>query len=845
MLWIGNRKKGRLGGGVHFASQDSPSLALRVRQMQRLVVIGAFIILVAVITKIPSLGDPTGRYDIDSEDIPQQNFRTVFTFDAENLEETRVAREAAANEVPYYYRVASVTVADQMTSLSDTKIAALKTVERLQQVDVAIGNALLESTSAQSKKAVVENALVQLVEGWKKDDPLFTDYPEAPVLLPWLMPDLDTVPSRDFGDEGGKASSVESTEEEARPTIDLIKPEADAAAYSNFAPLATLAENGLRYILVRGIRQPDSLTMMEGADGVQAVILRGSSGISELEGREELPQDEILTPDTAREALRAYISGQALKLATESGATQIEWTQISTAAFEMAATGIVETLGLDSMVRDGEMESARKAVEPITRPILARQVIQREGAKWTAQTRNDVKAWWDEREKRQEGPRAVFLRPLLANCVFVALMLLALLRAMPLLLTPKVSPQRSTNLVLLIMCSTLILGRIVSTFELPGLIVPLTAGAILLTILTNARLAVLASALTAVLLSIQYTRDWQLLIVSISMAFAGISSLYLVRRRGDMAGAAAKATLVGLLTFLAITLASGESIDRVTFDSLAMVAMNGALCLFVVPGLLSPLERLFGITTDIQLLEYSDLNNEILSRVAIEVPATYAHSLMLGQLAEAAADAIGANGLLARVCAYYHDVGKLKRPEYFIENQTGHNIHDDLSPRLSARAICAHVTEGAEMAREFHLPQPIINGILEHHGTTLIGFFHQQALDQQKHGDVREEDYRYPGPKPQSRETAILMICDAVESGVRSIKNPNEERVREFIDKIVQARSADRQFDECDLTLKMLDVIGEVLTKRMLTALHTRISYPEKAAEGDTDNVIPMSGGRE
>ena len=245
------------------------------------------------------------------------------------------------------------------------------------------------------------------------------------------------------------------------------------------------------------------------------------------------------------------------------------------------------------------------------------------------------------------------------------------------------------------------------------------------------------------------------------------------------------------------------------------------------------------------MLEYSDLNNPLLGRLAIEVPATYAHSLAMGQLAEAAADAIGANGLMARVSAYYHDIGKLRRPEYFSENQAGYNIHDELSPRLSARAIASHVTEGVEIGREYHLPQPIIRGILEHHGTMLISFFYQQAQEQSKHGDVREEDFRYPGPKPQSPETAILMICDGVESGVRSIKNPNEERVREFVAKIIQARAADRQFDECDLTLKKLDVIGDVLAKRIMTGMHARVAYPERPPSKDASNVIRIKGARE
>jgi putative nucleotidyltransferase with HDIG domain len=331
------------------------------------------------------------------------------------------------------------------------------------------------------------------------------------------------------------------------------------------------------------------------------------------------------------------------------------------------------------------------------------------------------------------------------------------------------------------------------------------------------------------------------------MCLAGVFSIRVVRRRSDMARASVKATVIGFVAVSAYLLAMGTLFSEDALRMLLLIGLNGLLCLFLVPGLLSPLERVFGITTDIQLLEYSDLNNEILSRMAIEIPATNAHSQRLGQLAEAAADAIGANGLLAQVCAYYHDIGKLKRPEYFAENQTGVNIHDDLSPRLSARAIASHVLEGAEMAREMHLPKPIVDGILEHHGTSLISFFYQEALAQQKHGDVREEDFRYPGPKPQRRETAILMICDAAESGVRTIKNPNEERIREFVDKIVKARADDGQFDECDLTLKDLDTIKEIVTSRLVSFAHERIAYPDQKEEKDTrpPNVVALRGGQE
>jgi putative nucleotidyltransferase with HDIG domain len=453
-----------------------------------------------------------------------------------------------------------------------------------------------------------------------------------------------------------------------------------------------------------------------------------------------------------------------------------------------------------------------------------------------------VTEYWDKSRSISQQPGSIF-GPLAANIVFVSLLLLALYRAVAVLAPKRLHAYKSLNIMMLIITGTVVLGRIVLVFAPTGLLIPVAASAILLTILTNARLAAISSILISVLLSIQYTQDWRLIMVTGGMSFTGIMSIYRVRKRRDMTSAAIKATLVGLLVVVAISLSANGLIGIKTIELLLLVCLNGLICAFLVPGLLSPLEHLFGITTDIQLLEYSDLNNEILNRLAIQVPATYAHSMMMGQLAETACDAIGANGLLARVCAYYHDIGKLRRPEYFSENQTGYNIHDDMSPRLSARAIASHVTEGVELAREFHLPQPIIRGILEHHGTLLISFFYQQALDQQKHGDVREEDFRYPGPKPQNRETAILMICDAVESGVRTIKHPTEDRVRDFVDKIIQSRSVDRQFDECDLTLKQLDTIGSVLTKQVLSTHHTRVSYPEKPAQEEASNVIHMSSG--
>jgi len=568
---------------------------------------------------------------------------------------------------------------------------------------------------------------------------------------------------------------------------------------------------------------------------------------------EELALGEVPSVEAAEDLLRARIVEKAKLLASQAPEEPLDWAKLHGAAFEMARPGIVDTLFFDRVYTEGARELARTTVEPVMKEIQVGEVIQRAGERWSEQSRSDVKTYWGILQSDQK-PYSRVLGAIVAHMIFAALALAFLRKAMPLLYSRRHKKAtgfsrdafRDLDLVLLLMCAALVIGRVVYYFEPSGFLIPINAIAILVAILINVRLAAMASVITAGLVSIQYGYDWRLLVVGSAMSLASVVSIYKVRRRSDMTRAVLQGAAVGLLVMLAITLATDSLFTETALRRFALIVMNGAMCLLIVPGLLAPLERVFGITTDIQLLEYSDLNNEALSRLAIEVPATYAHSLMLGQLAEAAADAIGANGLLARVCAYYHDIGKLRRPEYFSENQTGVNIHDELSPRLSARAIAAHATQGVEIAREFHLPKPIIDGIREHHGTCLIGFFYHQAMEKQKHGDVRQEDFRYPGPKPSSRETGILMICDAVESGVRSIKNPNEERVREFVDKIITSRSADRQFDDCHLTLKELDIICEVLAQRVLSAAHTRVAYPDTSRdERQANNVIPMSGGPE
>jgi len=264
------------------------------------------------------------------------------------------------------------------------------------------------------------------------------------------------------------------------------------------------------------------------------------------------------------------------------------------------------------------------------------------------------------------------------------------------------------------------------------------------------------------------------------------------------------------------------------YDALAGVA--GGLTVSMVVALLLPVfEHLFSVVTDIRLLELSNQNLPLLRTLALEAPGSYQHSLMLGHLAEAAAEAIGADSLLARVSGYYHDIGKTKMPDYFIENQAkGFNRHDRLEPSMSALIIAAHVKEGVEMARRARLPEPIVTAIREHHGTKLIRYFYQKAVAKADpaEGEVAETEYRYPGPRPSTRILGILMIADAVEAASRTLVDPTPAKIRAMVRQIVDDCLRDGQFDECDLTMRDLTLIVDTLERTVTTVFHHRIDYP-------------------
>ena len=295
--------------------------------------------------------------------------------------------------------------------------------------------------------------------------------------------------------------------------------------------------------------------------------------------------------------------------------------------------------------------------------------------------------------------------------------------------------------------------------------------------------------------------------------------------------------------FLAVTnilvVTAFSLVEQRELSAMAQLAgaglINAALSVALAIGSSAVLGNVFGIMTVFQLLELANPSNRLLRRLLLETPGTYHHSVMVGNLAERAAETIGADPLLARVAAYYHDIGKTKNPLAFIENQAGaRNIHDDLHAETSARIISGHIRDGIDLAYEHNLPVQVIGFIPQHHGTSVMSFFHDKALREVggREDLIDERTYRYPGPKPQSREAAIIMLADGVEASVRSLDDKDEASIRAMVDRIVDARLADGQLDDAELTLKNITQIKEAFVAQLLGMYHSRIKYP--------DNVVPM-----
>jgi putative nucleotidyltransferase with HDIG domain len=387
---------------------------------------------------------------------------------------------------------------------------------------------------------------------------------------------------------------------------------------------------------------------------------------------------------------------------------------------------------------------------------------------------------------------------------------------------------------------TLVVMKLVSLSAEAGVsslmyLVPIAAGAMMIKMLFNEELAVVSTvifALSAALIFNEQTTGNFNFIMSLYVLFngiAGIAFLGRTQQRSKILQAGFFVSFIAILTVASVLLLQNGKFTswQIGLD-LGCGAVSGFISAVLTLGLLPVIESSFNILSVTKLIELSNPNHPILRKVLMEAPGTYHHSIMVANLSEAACESIGANGLLARVGSYYHDVGKTKRPHFFIENQMNmENPHDKIAPQLSKTIITAHPYDGADMLRANKIPKEIIDIAEQHHGTTLLKYFFHKA-SQLTDKEISETDFRYPGPKAQTKEVAIIGISDAVEAAVRSLSRPTPIKIDQIIRKIINDRLEDGQFDECDLTLKELDTVAKTLSETLQGIFHSRIEYPEE-----------------
>lgn len=358
-------------------------------------------------------------------------------------------------------------------------------------------------------------------------------------------------------------------------------------------------------------------------------------------------------------------------------------------------------------------------------------------------------------------------------------------------------------------------------------VIPMTIAAMLFTIIFDGRIAFIATVTLTLLAGIILSNNLPFVIANLFVASLAIYTVRRLRERTQLLWSIV--AIIAGYVFVILTFELIKFSDWTTLlDKILFASTNGFLSPLLTYGLLIVIEKTFKITTNLTLLELLDFNHKLLNHLAMNAPGTFKHSVDVGNLAVAAADAIGANSLLARVGAYYHDVGKVTKPTYFIENQLGgENKHHKLAPRLSAMIITSHVKDGIRMAKEYKLPQVVADFIPMHHGRSRVEFFYQQALKQTDNPqEVNEEDYRYPGPRPNTKETGLLMIAEAVEAASRSVSSPTPQRIETLIDSIIETRIKDGDLDECPLTFRELTTVKDAMIPVLLGSLHKRIEYP-------------------
>ncbi len=470
-------------------------------------------------------------------------------------------------------------------------------------------------------------------------------------------------------------------------------------------------------------------------------------------------------------------------------------------------------------------QEAKEAVEPVERTIRQGEIIVRQGEVVTEEHLLLLE------EVGLKRPQVNF-RTILGLTLIVIIMLSIVVYYLHHFQSSFLEQEEILILISILSVMILILARVFTLLALddPWLLIPVASVSMLITILINSHLALVIIAALSFLVGIVSGGG----LVSVAVAFvggiAGIFSVSRVSQRSDLVRAGFYVGLASALTAIGFSLTDSPislfNVLKLSF----MGIINGVIAAILTNGFLPFLENYLGMVSAIKLLELSNPNHPLLRRLLMEAPGTYHHSVIIGNLAEAAAENVGADSLLTRVGAYYHDIGKIKRPYFFTENQLGsRNPHDKITPNLSTLIIKSHVKDGVELAVKYRLPEPIIDIIHQHHGTSLVSFFYEEAKHDQNYKHIEEQDFCYEGPKPRTKEAALIMLADIVEAKVRSesFDHSNQGRIEGIIQEMIKEKLYRGQLDHCDLTLKELDQIKESFVKVFSGIFHQRVEYPD------------------
>jgi putative nucleotidyltransferase with HDIG domain len=536
---------------------------------------------------------------------------------------------------------------------------------------------------------------------------------------------------------------------------------------------------------------------------------------------------EVLSLDEARDVATAKLRAEA---------SAIEERALAPFLSDMVTTNLI----LNGALTEARREEAAERIEPLIVRIPKGKMLLRRGEVVSEDAARTLEGFHVARREVTSG------KALLGNLLFTALLLFFMSRYVFLYQRSYRMERHLFALMVVMMVIGLLADRafmwlvehVVDTLQMmpyadPSFyrfMMPMAAGAMLMALLGNGRIGMAFALFYVPVFGMMMEWDPPLLLFCLVSNLAAIYGITAYRRRTALIRAGILLGGINAVTVLALQSVMGQTppISHLVFQ-MGCGFTGGVLVAALASFLLPVLEALFNILTDVRLLELSNLNNPLLRRLAMEAPGSYNHSVIVGTLAEAAAESIGANALFCRVAAYYHDVGKMLKPQYFIENQReSNNRHDSLSPHMSALVIASHVKEGYELARSYGLPQQVLDIIPQHHGTRKINFFYQKAKKSENPQveEVRESDYRYPGPTPQTKEAAIFMLSDSIEAAARTLEDPSPSRFKGLIRKIVSDVVLDEQFSQCDLTFSDLEKVSNAFLKTLVSIYHHRVDYP-------------------